>query len=237
MIGGQAIDAYLAQVAAALPGPARAHRDVVAELHGGLLDAADAHRRAGLPEADAAQAAVREFGDPAQVARAFGPELTARHARRLTVLLAAASVPVVLLWVHAVQTSHPAISRAPLWRWIGQPPVPLAAAAFLIATLMALGTIALTGRLTRWLPGGPRFAAVPAAIGGYAAAATDTAIFILLIHQLATAPATLAPVPVAVAASASLARLVFSRRAARRCLTAQAAFSGLGGFRREPGPL
>jgi HAAS domain-containing protein len=223
---GQVIETYLAQVAAALPGPARARRDLVAELRSGLLEAADAHRRAGLPAAAAAAAAVREFGDPRQVAAAFRPELTARHARRLAVALAVTGVPVGLLWLHAVQASHPAISRAPLWRWIGQPPVPLAAAAFLIAALVALCTIALTGRLIRWLPGGPRTAALSAAVGGYGAAAADAAIFVLLVHQLATAPATLAPIPVSAAASASLARLVFSGRAARRCMTAQAALTG-----------
>jgi hypothetical protein len=226
MTGDQLIETYLAQVTAALPGPARARRDVVAELHSGLLDAAEAHRRAGLPEAAAAEAAVAEFGDPRQVAEAFTPELTARQVRQLTFLLAAASAPVGLLWAHAVQASHSAISGAPLWRWIVEPPVPLAAAAFLIAALVALGTIAVTGRLARWLPGGPRSAAVPAAISGYGAAAADAAIFILLVHQLATAPAALAPLPVTAAASASLARLVFSRRAAQRCLTARAALTG-----------
>jgi hypothetical protein len=224
--GDQVIEAYLAQVAAELPGPARARRDVVAELRSGLLDATDAHRRVGLSALAAAEAAVGEFGDPHQVAGAFRPELTARHVRQLALLPVAASVPVGLLWAHAVQASNPALSQAPPWRWIGEPPVPLAIAAFLIAALAALGTIAVTGRLSRWLPGGPRAATVPAAIGGYAAVAADTAIFALLVHQLATAPATLAVIPISAAASASLARLVFSRRAARRCLTARAALAG-----------
>lgn len=226
MTGDQVIEVYLSQIAAAMPGPARARRDIVAELRSGLLDAADAHRRGGRPAIAAAEAAVAEFGDPHQVARAFQPELAARHVRRLAFLPAAASVPVGLLWAHAVQASHPALSQAPLWRWAGQPPVPLAIAAFLIATLAALGAIAVTGRLTRWLPGGPRAAAASAAIGGYTAAAVDTAIFAMLIHQLATSPATLAAIPVSAAASASLARLVFSRRAARRCLTARTALTG-----------
>lgn len=223
MTGDQVIEAYLRQVASTLPGPTRACRDVLAELRGGLLDAADSYRAAGRPAVAAAEAAVAEFGTPQQIAGAFSPELTAGHARRLALLLAAASVPVGLLWAHAVQASHPALARAPLWRWAGQPPVPLAAAAFLVAALAAVGTIAVTGRLTRWLPGGPRAAAVSAAVGGYAAAAADTAIFALLVHQIATGPAALAAIPVSVAAAASLARLVFSQRAARRCLTAQAA--------------
>lgn len=225
MTGHQPIETYLAQITAALPGPARARRDVVAELHSGLLDAAEAHRRAGLPEVAAAEAAVAEFGDAQQIAGAFRPELIARQVRQLTFLLAAASAPVGLLWAHAIQASHPALSRAPLWRWLGQPPVPLAAAAFLIAAVAALGAIAVTGRLARWLPGGPHAAAASAATSGYAATAVDAAIFILLVHQIATAPATLAPLPVTAAASASLARLVFSQRAAQRCLTARAALT------------
>jgi hypothetical protein len=44
----------------------------------------------------------------------------------------------------------------------------------------------------------------------------------LLAAQLATAPAKLSPVPAAVAAAASLARLLFARRAARDCLDTRA---------------
>lgn len=42
----------------------------MAELRSGVLDAADAHRSAGLPQSQGALAAIREFGDPAQVAAA-----------------------------------------------------------------------------------------------------------------------------------------------------------------------
>jgi hypothetical protein len=109
---------------------------------------------------------------------------------------------------------------------MGQPSVLVVASALLITAWYALGTSALTGCLTRWLSGGPRSAALSAAIGGYGAAAAHAAIFVLLAHQLATAPAALAPVPVSAAASASLTRLALSGRAARRCLTAQAALTG-----------
>src|SRR5690242_19946433 len=39
MTGGRRIDGYLSEVAAALPGPARARDDIIAELRSGLLDA------------------------------------------------------------------------------------------------------------------------------------------------------------------------------------------------------
>src|SRR6266545_2704525 len=46
----QVIESYLAEIAGALPGPARARADIVAELRGGLLDAIDAYRSAGLTD-------------------------------------------------------------------------------------------------------------------------------------------------------------------------------------------
>lgn len=225
MTSHQVIDTYLAQVAAGLPGPARARADVLAELRSGLLDAADTHRLAGLPAGAAHEAAVREFGDPRQVAAAFRPELAITQARRHALTLATGGLLTGLLWAHAAQASHPAISRGPLWRWAMTPPVPFAASAFLIAALAALGVAAVTGPVTRWLPRRPRAAATSAAIGGYAAAATDMVIFILLAHQLATAPSALDPVPVIAATAASLARLALARRAARHCLTARAALT------------
>jgi hypothetical protein len=46
---GTAVEGYLAEVAARLPGPPLAHAAIMAELRSGLLDATDAHRSAGLP--------------------------------------------------------------------------------------------------------------------------------------------------------------------------------------------
>jgi hypothetical protein len=120
-----------------------------------------------------------------------------------------------------VRASNPAIFRASPWRRIGQPPVLVVAVPFLITALVALGTIVLTGRLSRWLPGSRRFAVLLAALGGYGAAGAGVAIFVLLVHRFATAPTTLPPLPVAAAASVGLVWLMFSGRAAQRCLTAQ----------------
>jgi Epoxide hydrolase N terminus/HAAS len=97
MTSGQVIDAYLGEVAAALTGPPRARADIVAELRSGLLDAADAHRSAGLAAAPAAEAAIGEFGDPRQVAAAFRPELTLTQARRLALTLVATGPLIGLL--------------------------------------------------------------------------------------------------------------------------------------------
>lgn len=228
MIRSQVVDAYVDQVAARLPGPPRARRDIVAELRSGLLDAMDAHRCAGLPAATAAEAAVTEFGDPRLVADAFRPELTMKQARRVAFALAAAGPPIGLLWAAAALASHIAMRHAAPWPWADLPLLSpaafsLAAGAVLITVCSILATVAATGRLTRWLPDPPRIAAATAATAGFGAAAADLAVFALLASQLASAPAALAPIPVTAAAMASLTRLTLARRAARRCLAARAA--------------
>lgn len=230
MTGSQPIEAYLSEVAAALPGPARARDDIIAELRSGLLDAADAYRAAGVPPGEAAAAATAEFGDSRQIAAGFGPELAARQARRLALTLITSGPLVGLLWAAAATASRVGIRHAPPWQWRGMPPtsliaVPLFGAVLLTFVCAALITLAATGPLTRWLHISPRTGPATAAIAGFAAATADVAVFILLASKLASAPAALAPAPVLAAATASLARLTLARRAARRCLTARAALS------------
>jgi hypothetical protein len=230
--GGHPIATCLGEVAAALPGPAQARGDIMAELRSGLLDAADAHRRAGLAAGAAAQAAVREFGDPRQVAAAFAPELAARQARRTALTLVATGPLIGLLWTAAALASHIGVRHALPWQWPGAPPAslvafPVAAAAIVIAAWTALITVAATGRLTRWLPVRSRLAPTAAAISSLGATAADLSVFALLASQLVRAPGTLAPAPVAIAAAASLTRLTLARRATRRCLTARTALTGI----------
>jgi hypothetical protein len=227
MTGGQVLDAYLREVTAALPGPARARADIVAELRSGLLDALDAHRGSGLTEPAAAAAATAEFGDPRQVAELFRPELAARHARRTALTLIPTGPLIGLLWAAAALASHIAVRQAPPWQWAGAPPgsaavFPLALAAVVIAIWAGLITVAAAGPLTRWLPRWPRLAPTTAAICGLAAMTADIALFALLASKLASTPGTLAPIPVTGAAIASLTRLAVARRAARCCLAARA---------------
>jgi hypothetical protein len=59
-----------------VPGLHRQH----GRLRAGLLDTIDAHRCAGLAPAEAAEAAISEFGDPRLVGDACRPELAAHRA-------------------------------------------------------------------------------------------------------------------------------------------------------------
>jgi hypothetical protein len=223
MTGGPPIDGYLRRVAASMPGPAHARRDILAELRSGLLDAADAHRSAGLPPGAAAEAAIAEFGDPGQVADGFRPHLVMRQSRRVALTLVVTGPLVGLLWMVAALASHITIRHAPPWQWPGTPPLsigvfPVVGAALVITVWSAVATLAATGKLARWLPASPRIAAAT----GFAATAADLAILALLASQLARAPGTLDPLPVTAAAAASLTRLTLARRAARKCLAIRA---------------
>ena len=92
----------------------------------------------------------------------------------------------------------------------------------------ALGGIATTGRLTRWLPDRPRRAPTAAAVAGLGAVGADALGLMVLAAQLATVPGRLSPVLAAAAAAASLARLMLAGRAARRCLVMRAALAPAG---------
>lgn len=230
MTGCAAVEAYLRAVAACMPGPRQARSDIVAELRSGLLDAIDARRSAGLTAQAATEAAITEFGNPQQVASAFRPHLAMTQARRTALSLAVTGPPVGLLWAAAALASHVTLRQAPPWQWPGAPPLspaafPAVGAALLVVITSSLVTIAVTGKLTRWLPAGPRAAATAAATAGFAAIAADLGILALLASQLASAPAALAPLPVAAATAASLTRLTLARRAAHRCLVSRAALA------------
>ena len=225
------VEGYLAQVAARLPGPPRAHADIVAELRSGLLDAADAQRSAGLPPAQAALTAIRESGDPTRVAAGFRAEIAASQARVAATLLVTGPL-VGLLWIATAAASHLGLGVhvALPWQWTGRSPglgvgIPLVAAAVGVTGCAALLGIAATGRLTRWLPARPRRAPTAAAVAGFGAVGADGLGLALLGAQLATVPGKLSPVLAAVAAAASLARLLLAGRAARDCLAIRASLT------------
>src|SRR5262249_31407335 len=141
------VDEYLARIAAALPGPARARAAILTELRAGLLDATEAHTQAGLTSSAAAEAATGEFGDPTPLAASFRPELRTATARRLAVVLLASAPFMVLAWTAAAIGSHLGARHAFPWQWDGASPgwqiaLPLAAAAFIVGTSAAIAAVA-----------------------------------------------------------------------------------------------
>ncbi len=228
--GERAVERYLAEVEARLPGPASAHSRIVAELRSGLLDATDTYQSAGLPPRGAAAAAVREFGDPGQVADGFLPEIAASHARRVATVLLVTGPLVGLLWLATAAASHPDIRIAVFWHWTTSSAalgagIQLVGAAVAITVCAGAASIAVTGRLSRWLPAVPRRAPLAAAIAGFGAVGADGLGLVLLAAELAVVPGKVSLLPAAAAGAASLARLLIAIRAACRCLAMRASLT------------
>lgn len=189
MAGHPVIDRYVAGLAGRLPA------DTVDELADGLNETFDRHLTAGREPNDAARAAVAEFGEPALVVATFVRQAPGRRAARG--LLAAGPV-VGGCWAATLVQSH-------AWRW----PVPVAvrlAFGVTLVVVVAVLLVAATGigsyRRTRW-----------AAAAGVGMIGLDVAAL--------TAVAVVAPPfawPLAVAASASLTRVMATARFVPRIL-------------------
>lgn len=145
------LDAYCRDLAARLRGPRRRREQILAELRDGLDHGVSDRIANGLPDAEAAQAAIAAFGTPDVVADAFAGELATAYARR-TVALFVLTGPLVGIWWLRLLQPHP--WQAGLVAIILAIPVlPLIP----IAIATAATALATTGRLMRWLPeSGPR---------------------------------------------------------------------------------
>lgn len=156
--GERLIDEYVRGLSGRLAGPRRPRADLLAEARDGLVDAAEAYARAGLPWPEAAARAVADFGGYRQIVPGYQAELAAAQGRRTAVLVALA-MPAVLLGSRLM--------------WMGSPWSPAAqpgprylfvASCFdvlqLTAAIMALLTLVGLGWGSRYLPAGR----VPAAV-------------------------------------------------------------------------
>jgi roadblock/LC7 domain-containing protein len=191
---------YLADLAMRLRGPRRRRDAILAELRDGLHHAIEDHTAVGLTPAQAAAAAINQFGDTQAVADAFSGELATVYARR-TIAWYIATGPLVGIWwllllqPHAWRTGLIALLAA-------IPVLPLIALA--IAT--AAGTFATTGRLIRWLPEASPHRAL-AATTAIAALCLIGDVTVITMFAVSATPAR----PLAVIAiAASLTRIAFS---------------------------
>ncbi|MDI3417762.1 hypothetical protein [Streptomyces luteolus] len=163
------IETHVADLAAALRGPARAKSRMLAEFREGLIDAA---RDLSCDDTDvdrvrAARRAVREFGTVAELAPDFQRELTVAQARLTarTVMLVA---PLLLMcwyllrwWPGTGGASAPGAARV-LVAHLG--------AVAAVTALLAAAALVATGALARRLPM-PRRLPLTVAWSGTAAAA------------------------------------------------------------------
>jgi hypothetical protein len=162
---------------------------------------------------------VADIGDPRTVAAGFGPELAVATGRRVGLALLTTGPLVGSCWL---------LLAAATWRWTGQEPP---AALGLVATLVGLAlvvsvpagvlSVAVSSRLSRWLPTSPHVVATAAATAASACVAGDLILLGGLLASIGLAGGLAWPAAL-LAAAASSTRLSLAGRAARRCLAARA---------------
>lgn len=207
-----AIEDHLAALDTALYGPVRAKSRMLAEVRDGLADAADAYADAPSRAAAAARA-VRDFGTVEEVGPSFQRELTIAQARQ-TARVVALIVPFLMAcWYLLGATDKDAGGRLPAAVHVLVANLGGLAA---LTALLAAGSLAATGGVSRRLATPRRLPIVVAWTGTTAAVALAVSALTL------SAGAVLAqdwPVSALAAALTLLAhtRLAASARACRHC--------------------
>ena len=184
------IDGHVAYLGRRLPA------DTVDELADGLNETWRHHIASGLPPADAAQAAIAEFGTPDQIVNAF---VTQSPGRRIALMLLASGPLIGACWGASLIAAH-------AWMW----PVSTPAAAAFGLTLVAVITALVTAATSRRSYRRTRLAAA----GGLGLLALDAT---MLAAAVLVAPTFVWPMAAAI--TASLARISLTLRSLPRVLT------------------
>jgi hypothetical protein len=189
MADHELIGAHLATLARQLP------PDVVDELTDGLTETWHRHLATGLSPAEAARAAIAEFGTPEQITDAF---VTHAPGRRAALLLLATGPVAALCWGSTLVTSR-------AWTW----PIPTTAAVVLACVLLLSVAVLLAAATSRHSYRRTRLAG----FGGLAVIALDIT---MLTVVLLVAPSRAWPIVGAI--TLSLARIAITTRLLPRTL-------------------
>ena len=108
-----AVDVYLADLRAAIPGPSWTRRDLLREAGDHLEDATDAYAAAGYTATEAEALALRDFGSVDDIAPGFRDTVAIGAARRTAVLLILVMLPQAVLWDGGIELGASAHSAAP----------------------------------------------------------------------------------------------------------------------------
>jgi hypothetical protein len=208
-----AVEEYVAGLAAGLHGPARAKARLVGEIRDGLTDAVAAYTREGVPHQRAVAQAVREFGTAEELVPSCQRELTIAQTRH-TARAVAATVPFLIACWHLIWTAdHGQDGLLPHAAQLLAVHLAGVAAA---AALLGAAALAATGALARWLPTPYR---LPLAVAWTGTAASMAMAVATLALVTASPLATQWPL-IALAGSltaVSHAVVAPSARACRRC--------------------
>ncbi|GAA0936327.1 hypothetical protein GCM10009554_23780 [Kribbella koreensis] len=127
------VETYLTGLSRALSGPRRRKADLMAEARDSLVDATEAYEADGLSPAEAAERAVEDFGDLAEVVPGYRSELGIAQGRRTAVLLL------------IVMIAQPIVWQEGLWVWNQHPDSDAPVVIFLNQLVMLAGGLSIAG--------------------------------------------------------------------------------------------
>ena len=214
-----AIAAYLDAVAQRLIGPRAPRRAILDELRDGLHEAAATHHRRGVPAAEAVAAALREFGSPPALAAGFAGELAIARARRTTLAYLATGPLIGLCWLSVIVPTR-WWQRDPITLLHAIPVLPLIA----VAAVAGILVLAATGPIGSRLREPERHGLTGALVIIIAASFGDVIMLATAAHLVQTATQTV----VAVAITASTARLTAGATAMTHCVRSYRTLTSAG---------
>ena len=157
-----AVDVYLADLRAAIPGPSWTRRDLLREAGDHLEDATEAYAAAGSTTAEAEALALRDFGSVDDIAPGFRDTVAIGAARRTALMLVLVMIPQAFLWDDGIDLGSSGQLAAPdaglfnvldtIIEYVGT-----------IGALGAVIALVVTAIGQRWLPTGRRAARLTAA--------------------------------------------------------------------------
>lgn len=208
------VGTYLDEIARALVARPAARAAVMAEICDGLLEAVAGYRERGLPEEEAVNAAIAEFGEPRRIVAAFQPELCARQVRRSALTLMTSGPVVGIAWLAgAVVASMPPAPHhlsGPWWA------LPLVGVAIVVGIPGLVVAITATGRTGLRLTFPPRLPAKAVSIASVAAVTADATMLTIVGVSLSMTSGSLV-FPLVPAVVASLVRMCLATRAFWGC--------------------
>ncbi|MER7558573.1 permease prefix domain 1-containing protein [Nocardioides sp. NPDC126508] len=156
-----AVDVYLADLRAAIPGPSWTRRDLLREAGDHLEDATEAYTAAGCTTAEAEALALRDFGSVDDIAPSFRDTVAIGAARRTALMLVLVMIPQAFLWDDGIDLGSSGQLAAPdaglfnvldtIIEYVGT-----------IGALGAVIALVVTAIGQRWLPIGRRAARLTA---------------------------------------------------------------------------
>ncbi|MEU4391041.1 permease prefix domain 1-containing protein [Kribbella sp. NPDC023855] len=127
------VEQYLTGLSRALVGPRRRKADLLAEARDSLVDATEAYEADGFGPREAAERAVADFGDLAEVVPGYRSELGIAQGRRTAVLLVLVMLAQPIVWLEGV------------WSWNQQPVSDNPLVLFLNDLVQLVGMVAMAG--------------------------------------------------------------------------------------------